>query len=144
MHRCHERGNSAEKGEVMEEKIISLSNSEWYIMENLWEESPKTATQLIRAMEEETGWAKSTTKTVLKRMEQKGCIAYKEGEKAREYYPLLKRDEVVESETSSFINRIYNGSLGLMVNTLVKKQEISDQEMEELYRIIKEARKKKK
>lgn len=128
----------------MEEKEISLSNSEWHIMENLWEESPKTATQLIKAMEEETGWAKSTTKTVLKRMEQKGCIAYREGEKAREYYPLLKRDEVVESETSSFINRIYNGSLGLMVNTLVKKQEISDQEMEELYQIIKEARKKKK
>lgn len=128
----------------MEEKIISLSNSEWHIMENLWEESPKTATQLIKAMEDETGWAKSTTKTVLKRMEQKGCIAYKEGEKAREYYPLLKRDEVVESETSSFINRIYNGSLGLMVNTLVKKQEISDQEMEELYQIIKEARKKKR
>ncbi len=128
---------------VMEEKAISLSNSEWHIMENLWEQSPKTATQLIKAMEEETGWAKSTTKTVLKRMEQKGCIAYREGEKAREYYPLLKRDEVVESETSSFINRIYNGSLGLMVNTLVKKQEISDEEMEELYRIIKNARKKK-
>ncbi|MDE6739103.1 MAG: BlaI/MecI/CopY family transcriptional regulator [Lachnospiraceae bacterium] len=127
----------------MEEKAISLSNSEWHIMENLWEQSPKTATQLIKAMEEETGWAKSTTKTVLKRMEQKGCIAYREGEKAREYYPLLKRDEVVESETSSFINRIYNGSLGLMVNTLVKKQEISDEEMEELYRIIKNARKKK-
>ncbi|MBD5505720.1 MAG: BlaI/MecI/CopY family transcriptional regulator [Lachnospiraceae bacterium] len=127
----------------MEEKAISLSNSEWHIMENLWEQSPKTATQLIKAMESETGWAKSTTKTVLKRMEQKGCIAYREGEKAREYYPLLKRDEVVESETSSFINRIYNGSLGLMVNTLVKKQEISDEEMEELYRIIKNARKKK-
>ena len=127
----------------MEEKAISLSNSEWHIMENLWEQSPKTATQLIKAMEEETGWAKSTTKTVLKRMEQKGCIAYREGIKAREYYPLLKRDEVVESETSSFINRIYNGSLGLMVNTLVKKQEISDEEMEELYRIIKKARKKK-
>lgn len=127
----------------MEEKAIILSNSEWHIMENLWEKSPKTATQLIKAMEEETGWAKSTTKTVLKRMEQKGCIAYREGEKAREYYPLLKRDEVVESETSSFINRIYNGSLGLMVNTLVKKQEISDEEMEELYQIIKEAREKK-
>lgn len=128
----------------MEEKMIGLSNSEWRIMENLWEESPKTATQLIRAMEQETGWAKSTTKTLLKRMEQKGCIAYHEGEKAREYYPLLKRDEVVESETSSFINRIYNGSLGLLVNTLVKKQDLSDEEMEELYRIIKEAREKKR
>ena len=127
----------------MEEKEISLSNSEWYIMENLWESSPKTATQLIKAMETETGWAKSTTKTVLRRMEQKGCIAYTEGAKAREYYPLINREEVVESETSNFLNRIYNGSLGLLVNTLVKKQDISDNEMEELYNIIKEARERK-
>lgn len=124
----------------MQEKIIGLSNSEWHIMENLWELSPKTATQLIKAMGEEIGWAKSTTKTVLKRMEQKGYIAYREGEKAREYYAVLKREEVVESETSSFLNRIYNGSLGLLVNTLVKKQDIPDEEMEELYKIIKEAR----
>ncbi len=124
----------------MKQKAVGLSNSEWYIMENLWEVEPKTATQIIRAMEEETGWAKSTTKTVLKRMEQKGYIAYHEGGKAREYYAVLKREEVVESETSSFLNRIYNGSLGLMVNTLVKKQEIPEEEMEELYQIIKAAR----
>lgn len=127
----------------MEDKTIGLSNSEWHIMEDLWESSPKTATQLIRAMEARTGWAKSTTKTLLRRMEQKGCIAYREGEKAREYYPLLRREEVVESETSSFLNRIYNGSLGLMVNTLVKKQDIPEEEMEELYRIIQESRIKK-
>ena len=128
----------------MEEKTIGLSNSEWRIMENLWEQAPKTATQLIKAMEIETGWAKSTTKTLLKRMEQKGCITYREGAKAREYYPLLKREEVVESETSNFINRIYNGSLGLMVNTLVKRQDIPEEEMEELYRIIQEAREEKR
>lgn len=127
----------------MDEKAVALTNSEWHIMESLWEASPKTATQLIRAMEEETGWAKSTTKTVLKRMEQKGYIAYREGGKAREYYAVLKREEVVESETSSFLNRIYNGSLGLMVNTLVKKQDIPEEEMEELYQIIKEARERR-
>lgn len=123
--------------------MTSLSNSEWHIMESLWEQAPKTATQLIKAMEIETGWAKSTTKTLLKRMEQKGCIKYREGAKAREYYPLLKREEVVESETSNFINRIYNGSLGLLVNTLVKKKDIPEEEMEELYRIIQEARAEK-
>ena len=127
----------------MKEKEIGLSNSEWHIMENLWESFPKTATQLIKAMETETGWAKSTTKTVLKRMEKKGFIGYREGEKAREYYPLINREEVVESETSSFLNRIYNGSLGLLVNTLVKKQDLSESEMEELYNIIKEARERK-
>ena len=77
-------------------------------------------------------------------MEQKGCIRYLEGVNAREYYPLLKREEVVESETSNFINRIYNGSLGLLVNTLVKKQDIPEEEMEELYRIIREAREEKR
>ncbi len=127
----------------MDEKAVGLTNSEWHIMENLWEASPKTATQLIKAMEEEAGWAKSTTKTVLKRMEQKGYIAYREGEKAREYYAVLMRNEVVESETSSFLNRIYNGSLGLMVNTLVKKRDIPEEEMEELYQIIKEARERR-
>ena len=127
----------------MEDRTISLSNSEWRIMENLWEETPKTATQLIRVMGTETGWAKSTTKTILKRMEQKGYIAYREGVKAREYYPLLKREEIVETETSNFINRLYNGSLGLMVNTLVKKQGLSDEDIEELYRIIQEARERR-
>lgn len=132
-----------EENKEEREKMIGLSNSEWHIMESLWEKSPKTVTQLIKAMELEMGWAKSTTKTVLKRMEQKGYVAYEEGVKAREYYPLFKREEVVESETSSFINRIYNGSLGLMVNTLVRKQDIPDEEMDELYRIIKEARERR-
>lgn len=76
-------------------------------------------------------------------MEQKGYIAYREGVKAREYYPLLKREEIVETETSNFINRLYNGSLGLMVNTLVKKQGLSDEDIEELYRIIQEARERR-
>lgn len=131
---------NSETEKNMEDKTIGLSNSEWHIMENLWKKAPKTATQLIKAMETETGWSKSTTKTVLKRMEQKGYLTYQEGVKAREYYPLLKREEVVETETSHFINRLYNGSLGLMVNTLVKKQSIPEEEMEELYQIIQKAR----
>lgn len=79
----------------MEEKTIGLSNSEWRMMENLWESSPKTATQLIKAMEEETGWAKSTTKTILKRMEQKGYIAYREGAKARATWLVAPRLSVI-------------------------------------------------
>ena len=49
--------------ENMDDKTIGLSNSEWHIMENLWESSPKTATQLIKAMEEETGQCMELTAT---------------------------------------------------------------------------------
>jgi len=120
----------------MEEQEIRLNSSEWTMMECLWEKSPQTLTELTRAMEAERGWAKSTTKTVLKRMEQKKYLYYREGGKAREYYPALRREEVVEVETNQFLNRIYHGSLGLLVNTLVKKQGLSEADLEELRKIL--------
>jgi len=118
------------------EKEISIPNSEWMIMELLWDEAPLTVTQIARAMEEKTGWTKSTTKTLINRMAAKGLLRLQEGEKAREYYPAIPRSEAVLAETESLLARLYNGSLGLMVNTLVEKKSLSRREIEELRAIL--------
>jgi BlaI family penicillinase repressor len=115
---------------------ISIPNSEWAIMEFLWEKAPMTVTQIAKAMEEQTGWTKSTTKTLVKRMTAKGLLRVKEGEKAREYYPAIPRSEAVLAETESLLARLYNGSLGLMVNTLVEQKSLSRRELEELRAIL--------
>lgn len=121
----------------MAEKIeINLSNSEWVIMECLWNMAPQTVTQIAKTMEEETGWAKSTTKTLMSRMEAKGYLRYEEGGKAREYYPAVKRSEVVLTETKNFLGRLYNGSLGMMVNTLVDQKNLSQKDIKELRTIL--------
>lgn len=44
----------------MERKSIILQQSEWYIMEKLWEKHPRTIVQLYHALEKTTGWSKST------------------------------------------------------------------------------------
>jgi len=119
-----------------EKKEINISNSEWLIMEYLWDKSPLTVTQISKAMEEETGWAKSTTKTLISRMENKGYLRYREGDKAREYYPVIERSEVVLAETESFLSRLFNGSLGIMVNTLVDEKNLSEKEIQELRTIL--------
>jgi len=121
---------------VTEKNEINLSNSEWVIMEYLWDQAPLTVTQIAKAMEKKTGWAKSTTKTLISRMETKGYLFYENGGKARQYYPAVERSEAVLAETESFLGRLFNGSLGMMVNTLVDQNNLSQREIKELRAIL--------
>ncbi len=105
-------------------------------MEELWREQPKTLMQLVRKMKEKQGWSKSTTSTVLRRMQEKGCIRYEEGEKARNYFTDLSREAVVLKETRAFLNRACGGSLGMLVSTFVEGNQLTEEEIEELRKIL--------
>ena len=118
---------------------IKLSESEWKIMSVLWDNEPMTITQLTATLKDETGWGKSTIITFLKRMEDKGAVAYEQGKTAKSFYTLIKRENVAVSETKSFLKRLYNGSLGLMVNSLIQQEALSDEDISELYNILKKA-----
>ena len=57
----------------------------------------------------------------------------------KQYYPAVERTETVLGETESFLEKVYSGSLGLMVNTMVEKNSLSKEEIDELYAILKKA-----
>ncbi|MGI6679551.1 MAG: BlaI/MecI/CopY family transcriptional regulator [Dehalobacterium sp.] len=118
---------------------ISLSDGEWNIMNVLWESAPQTITQLTRALKESTGWSKHTIITMLNRMENKGVVRYEQGTRAKQYYPLVDRAESALEETENFLEKVYSGSLGLMVNTMVEKNSLSKEEIDELYAILQKA-----
>ena len=124
----------------MEKGNIILQQSEWYIMEKLWEEHPRTIVQLYHALKETPGWSKSTVNTLLGRMVHKGILYYEEGSKARQYYPAIRREDAALAETESLLQRVFHGSVSMMINTLVKKDALSDKEIEELYEILQKAR----
>ncbi|MGN0154905.1 MAG: BlaI/MecI/CopY family transcriptional regulator [Lachnospiraceae bacterium] len=116
---------------------VILVQSEWIIMEKLWENSPRTIMQLFHSLEVEPGWSKSTVNTLLGRMVDKGIVYYEDGGKAKQYYPKVKREEAALAETESLLERVYKGSVSMMMSTLVKKKEFSREEIEELYDILK-------
>lgn len=120
-------------------KRINLSDGEWNIMNVLWEASPQTITQLTAALKESTGWSKHTIITMLGRMESKGAVRYEKGTRAKQYYPAVERVETALEETESFLDKVYSGSLGLMINTMVEKTSLSKKEIDELYAILKKA-----
>ncbi|EOS73615.1 hypothetical protein C819_03671 [Lachnospiraceae bacterium 10-1] len=118
---------------------IKLSEAEWKVMKLLWEESPKTMMQITNLLKETTGWTKHTVMTFLKRMEEKEAIHYEEGGRAKLYYPDIKKEEVVLQETEEFLHKVFDGRMGLMLNTMVEKKVLSKSEIDELYDILKKA-----
>lgn len=122
---------------------MKLSDAEWKIMEVLWEQSPRTMMEITNALKEETGWTKHTVMSFLKRIEEKGALHYEEGEKAKLYYPDLKKEDASLQETEEFLNKVFHGKIGLMLNAMVQQKALSKTEIDELYQILQEESRKK-
>ena len=70
---------------------INLSDSEWKLMNRLWNQAPMTIMELTTALREETGWTKNTVITMLSRLEAKGAVRHEDGVRAKQYFPVLDR-----------------------------------------------------
>ena len=123
---------------------INLTNTEWRIMDCLWDASPLNSMQIAGELRRRAGWAKTTTLTVLRRMTDKGLLHCEETDSGKVYSPLVAREEAVKSETENFIKRVYRGSVSLMMSEIASSQELSRSEIEELYEILRQAEEGKK
>ena len=118
---------------------IKLTGSEWSVLDCLWEKSPQTVMQLVAQLGEKVGWAKSTTITTLRRMEEKGLVRCEIIGKGKSYTPAVEREQAVIFETRSFLERVYRGSVGLMMSAMARRQELSPEEITELRKILAQA-----
>ena len=113
-----------------------LNASEWNVLNCLWENHPRTVMQLVADLESAVGWAKSTTITTLRRMEEKGLIRVELAGRGKAYTPAVEREQAVIAETQSFLDRGYQGSVGLMMSAMARRQELSADEVAELRAIL--------
>ena len=134
-------------GDVVKEDAVKqesrVTNSEWYVMNCLWEEHPRTLMQLVPLLDERVGWSKSTSATMVRRMSEKGLIGYEENGKTKYFFPKVKKEDVVVQETRDFLQRIYDGSIGMMMSALVRQNDLSREDIKELQQILREAEKKR-
>lgn len=121
-------------------KNISLTETEWSVMECLWEKAPRIGREIIDCMEEERGWNRSTTLTLLKRLENKGAIVADSDKGIRLFSPIISREDAALHEATGLLDRVYKGSLSMLVSTFAKKQSLSNEEIDELYAILENAK----
>ena len=116
---------------------MQLCQSEWTVLQSLWEKQPQTLMQLVEDLKTRAGWSASTSKTMAARMSEKGLLRY-EG-KPRQYYPNVTREEAGFEETEQLLSRAFDGKLGLLVSNFADHGRISREELDELYAILDQA-----
>lgn len=122
----------------MSQTTINLTTAEWSVMECLWEKSPLTGRQMTDLLNEKMGWNRSTTLTMLRRLEEKGAVKSDSQGTKKQFFAGIAREDAALQETESFLERVYGGSVSLMVSAMTKKQAISKKEIDELYAMLKE------
>ena len=95
--------------------------------------------ELVAALGERPGWAKSTTITTLRRMEAKGLVLCQTLGRTKRYSPSVRKDQAVRGETRSFLDKVYQGSVGLMVSAMAQDKSLSREEINQLYEILRKA-----
>ena len=117
---------------------IDLTEAEWQVMETLWTASPRTGREITDGLHEKKGWSRSTTLTLLRRLEDKGAVSAVSDGGMKHYRPQVAREDAAVQETEHLLERVYQGSVSLMVSSLVKKQTLSQDEIDKLYAILRE------
>lgn len=120
------------------DKQLAVTHSEWPIMELLWE-SPRTLMELVSELSHQTGWSKSTVTTMVRRMDDKGLITFHTEGRTKIFRPAVSREDVAARETDSLLRRAYRGSVGLLVSAMAQRNDLTKEDISELYAILKEA-----
>ena len=123
----------------MAEHHINLTPTEWNLMECLWEKAPCTGREAVECLKKNMCWTRSTTLTLLRRMSVKGIVQTDDTGDMRTYTPLIQREDALKRETNDFLNRVYKGSVSMMMSAITQKLELPQEEIDKLYTILKQA-----
>lgn len=111
---------------------LRLCESDFRFMCVVWENEPVSSHDLVLKCNEQLGWKKSTTYTVLKKMSEKG-FAKNEGSVINS---LVAKNDVQKYESNRVVNTSFDGSLPSFLASFFGGKKISEDEAQELKRLI--------
>ena len=122
---------------------MRLSKGEEQIMEYLWQLEQAYMKDLIEAFPDPKP-AATTVATLLKRMQDKGAVAYHTHGNSRAYYPLISKNDYFSQQVKGMINNFFGGSTTQFASFFTSATEMSKEELEDLRRMVDQEIKKKK
>ncbi len=114
-----------------------ISDSEWTLMEALWDSSPQTASEVTKALRASTNWAENTVRTLLTRLVEKGALKTSENASGtRTFLPAVKRETCVRAESQSFLDRVFGGAAKPLLVHFAQNTKLSPEEIKELKKLL--------
>lgn len=117
--------------------IPKIHEGEYRFCLIMWEHEPLPAAELVKLCQEQLGWKRTTTYTVIKRLGEKGVLLNNNGT----ITSLISKDAVQASEINELVKKKFEGSLPAFIAAFTKHQELSEDELDEVQRMINRIRK---
>ncbi len=126
-------------------KAPDITESEWTIMERLWQTAPQTASELAKALRQSTGWADNTVRTLLTRLVEKGALRADENAAGvRQFSPALAREAFVKAESASFLERVFQGAAQPLLVHFASQSKLTPDQVRELKSLLDQSLKNQK
>lgn len=116
----------------MSHNLPRISESEWVVMKELWNQHPQTAGDLIQTLSGRSAWSPATIKTLLNRLVGKGALGFEKQGREYLYRPLVTEAACVRAESASFLDRVFGGALAPMLASFLEQESLSPEELERL------------
>lgn len=130
-----------ESDQASNENTPGISDAEHAVMEALWRRSPLTAAEVCESVNRERDWSLATVKTLLSRLVNKNAVATKPDGRRFLYSPLLDRSDYVETESKRLVDRLFGGRAAPLFAHLAEAEALSDEDIAEIEKLLKEIRK---
>lgn len=120
----------------MKKRIPNIAESEWRVMQVLWARGPQTANDVVKALSGEVNWKPRTIKTLISRLVKKSAVKVKEEGRRYRYSAAVDESACIRSETKSFVQRVYQGTMRPALAAFLEDADLSAQEIDELQGIL--------
>ena len=112
--------------------VPKIHESEYRFCLILWKHEPVTAVELAKLCQARLGWKRTTTYTVIKRLGERGVLKNENGTVAS----LISKDEAQAYEIGELVEKKFEGSLPAFVAAFTRRRDLSDEELDEVQRMI--------
>lgn len=117
-------------------EVPSISEAEYQVMKIVWKYAPISTNEVIEKLAKTSSWGPKTIQTMLLRLVKKGALTYEKDSRVFVYTPTVKAEEYRAHESKSFLNRFYDGALNAMVLNFLEQDQLSDNDLMELKKML--------
>jgi predicted transcriptional regulator len=121
-----------------------LGDLQLRILQELWNRGELSVAAVHEALVPERKLAYTTIATMMRKMEARGLMRHREEGRTFYYAPLVTADEVSRGMGDHLVQTLFKGSLASAVSFLLKSREVTRAELDEVERIVTEAKRKRK
>ena len=122
----------------MKNKSPKLTDAELEIMHVVWELDNATVREVHERLNQRRALAYTTVMTMMNILEEKGHLTRNKQGRAYRYEPVRPKSQVISGMVDDFVGKVFEGSARPLVLGLVKDRKLSEKDLEEIARLIKE------